>query len=173
MSWEGTEVALIWAQTPTGVIGVRGEIPWHVPEDFAHFKAHTMGAPVVMGRATWDSLPERSRPLPGRRNIVVTRNADAVFDGAERAASLEEALTLATLEAPERVWVIGGGQIYAQALEWADRLEVTLVDAPVVDGDAYAPQITDDWVGSQPDGETVWLESRTGLRYAFTRYTRR
>jgi dihydrofolate reductase len=126
-----------------------------------------------MGRATWDSLPERSRPLPGRRNIVVTRNADAVFDGAERAASLEDALTLATLEAPERVWVIGGGQIYAQALEWADLLEVTLVDAPVVDGDAYAPQITDDWVGSQPDGEPVWLESRTGLRYAFTRYTRR
>ena len=86
---------MIWAQTPHRVIGADGGMPWHVPEDLAHFKAITLGSPVVMGRATWDSLDPRWRPLPGRRNIVITRQQGWAEPGAERARSVDEALRLA------------------------------------------------------------------------------
>jgi len=87
------KLGLIYARARNGVIGAGGTLPWHLPADLAHFKAITQGCPVIMGRKTWDSLPPRFRPLPGRRNIVVTRQVDWHSAGAERALSLAQALT--------------------------------------------------------------------------------
>src|ERR1700751_5882300 len=117
-----TRVGLVWAQSTSGVIGRGGDIPWRVPEDLARFKQVTMGHTVVMGRRTWDSLPARVRPLPGRRNVVLSRRADFSIDGAEVGGSLEAALALA--EAEPRTWVIGGAQISLLALPYATRCEV-------------------------------------------------
>ncbi|MET0758437.1 MAG: dihydrofolate reductase, partial [Mycobacterium sp.] len=100
-------VGLIWAQSTSGVIGRDGGIPWRLPEDQARFKELTLGHTVVMGRLTWESLPKKVRPLPGRRNVVLTRQADYMADGAEVMTTLEDALT------DDETWVIGGEQIYA------------------------------------------------------------
>jgi dihydrofolate reductase len=129
-------VALIAAVARDGVIGRAGGIPWHLPEDVARFKALTTGHAVVMGRKTWDSLPDRYRPLPERRNVVVTRTPDWAADGAERVGSFSEALELLADE--ERVYVIGGSEIYAAALTFADELELTEVEL-TVDGDTFFP----------------------------------
>ncbi len=165
-------LALVWAEAWGGVIGDGGTIPWHLPEDLARFRELTTGATVVMGRRTWDSLPERFRPLPGRENIVVTRQPEWQAAGARTAHSLEGALALAGAEAS--VWVIGGGEIYREALPLASRLEITEVDLDVP-GDTLSPlAVTDD--AAMPDEsswqqttqpESGWLESRTGLRYRF------
>ena len=136
------QVGLIWAQARGGVIGKDGVMPWHLPEDLAHFKRTTLSHPVIMGRRTWDSVPPRFRPLPERRNIVVTRQDDWHEIGAERASSLREALQKCE-DAPQ-VWVIGGAQIYAQAMPLADELVVTEIDADF-DGDAFAPAIGPEW----------------------------
>lgn len=138
-------IGLIWAQARDGagrpVIGAGNAIPWRVPEDFAHFRRTTAGHPVVMGRRTWESLPPRFRPLPGRTNVVVTRQAGWSDDGAHTAGSLDEALAVAAA-APggEEVWVMGGAQVYAAATGVADRLVVTEIDLDV-DGDAFAPAV--------------------------------
>ncbi|MEV8021574.1 dihydrofolate reductase [Streptomyces sp. NPDC086554] len=165
-------VGLIWAQTLDGVIGAGNAIPWRVPEDMAHFKATTLGHPVVMGRRTWDSLPARFRPLAGRRNIVVTRDPQWVAEGAERAGSIAEALELAgeplDPAAPATAWVIGGGEIYRAALEHATVLSVTEVDSPV-NGDVYAPTPGPTWKVVEDKG---WQSSTSGLRYRIRTYTR-
>jgi dihydrofolate reductase len=135
-------INLIYARAANGVIGKDGVMPWHLPEDLAHFKQLTSGCPVIMGRKTWDSLPIKFRPLPGRANIVITRNDEWQAEGAQRAASLEEALQQA-MPAPE-IWVIGGAQIYAQAEPLAGRAEVTEI-ARDFDGDAYAPTLGPAW----------------------------
>lgn len=153
-------VGMIWAEARGGVIGADGEMPWSVPEDLAHFREKTMGAPVIMGRRTWESFPPRFRPLPGRRNIVVTRNAQWTAEGAEAAGSLDAALALVG-DAP-LVWIIGGGHLYAEALPRADVLEVTELDV-TVEGDTWAPR-RDGW---QTVHETQWRTSRTGIRYRF------
>jgi dihydrofolate reductase len=159
-----TLVGLVWAQSMSGVIGRGGDIPWRVPEDLARFKQLTMGHTVVMGRRTWDSLPARVRPLPGRRNVVLSRQTDFMADGAEVLGSLEQALT-----EPE-TWVIGGAQIYILALPHATRCEVTEVDIdlPRDDDDALAPAPDETWLGET--GE--WRLSRSGLRYRFHSYHR-
>ena len=131
-------VALVAAVAGNGVIGREGSIPWHLPEDLKRFRKLTTGHAVVMGRRTWDSLPDRFRPLPGRRNVVVTRNPDWRAEGAERAGSLEEALAL--LAGEERVFVIGGGELYAAALPLADELLLTELDVEA-EGDTSFP----DW----------------------------
>ncbi|WP_433659476.1 dihydrofolate reductase [Nocardia sp. CA-128927] len=159
-------IGLIWAQTADGVIGFENTIPWRVPEDMANFKAVTMGHPVVMGRRTWDSLPPRFRPLSGRRNIVVTRQADWAAEGAERAGSVDEALALS---GPDTVWIAGGGEIYRAAMDFATDLLVTEVDTAVA-GDAYAPAVGREWAA---DDTEPWHESSSGLRYRIRRYTRR
>jgi len=163
-------VGLIWAQTPDGVIGAGNAIPWRLSEDVAHFKTTTLGHPVVMGRKTWESLPSRFRPLAGRRNIVITRDPQWAAEGAERAASITEALEFAATSLPEQsptAWVIGGGEIYRAALEHATMLSVTEVDAPV-DGDVDAPAVDASWTVS---ADTGWQSSASGLRYRIRRYT--
>ncbi|MGH3960865.1 dihydrofolate reductase [Mycobacterium sp.] len=159
-----TTVGLIWAQSTSGIIGRAGGIPWRLPEDQARFKQLTMGHTVVMGRRTWESLPAAVRPLPGRRNVVVTRQADYVADGADVVTSLDEALT-----DPE-VWVVGGQQMYALAMPCASRCEVTEVeiDLPRDDTDVLAPALDETWVGTT--GE--WLTSSSGLRYRLHSYCR-
>lgn len=192
MSGGDARVGLVWAEAHGGVIGAAGGMPWHVPEDLAHFKAVTLGAPVVMGRKTWDSLPERFRPLPGRANLVVTRQSDWNSDGAQRAGSLDEALALAAESqtasaasaaavgtdaaagpgaADGQVWVIGGGELFREAIGRADRLEVTELDVDV-EGDAFAPPIDAGWTRSAVDPDTGWHTSRAGIRYRFVTYTR-
>jgi dihydrofolate reductase len=157
-------VGLIWAQSTSGVIGRDGGIPWRLPEDQTRFKELTMGHSVVMGRLTWESLPASVRPLPGRRNVVVTRQAAYMAGGADVVASLDDALT-----EPES-WVIGGAQIYALALPVATRCEVTEVevDLPREDSDAVAPVLDESWIGDT--GE--WRTSRSGLRYRYHSYRR-
>ena len=158
-------LTLIWAQARGGVIGRDGTIPWHIPEDMAFFKEATMGLPVVMGRLTWDSLPAKFRPLPGRRNIVVTRNPDWTADGAEVAGSVEAALGL--VDGTDAA-VIGGGQIYAQAMPHATRLLVTEIDLDV-DGDAVAPEIGPGWTITE---QCEWQQSRSGVRFRWVGYSR-
>jgi dihydrofolate reductase len=159
-----TAVGLIWAQSPTGVIGRDGGIPWRLPEDQARFKELTIGHTVVMGRLTWESLPGGVRPLPGRRNVVLTRQADYMADGAEVVTRLEDALV------DDENWVIGGEQIYALALPIATRCEVTEVEIDLrrEDGDAVAPVLDETWVGAA--GE--WLISGSGQRYRYYSYQR-
>jgi dihydrofolate reductase len=156
-------VGLIWAQSTSGVIGRDDGIPWRLPEDQARFKELTLGHTVVMGRLTWESLPAKVRPLPGRRNVVVTRQDDFVAEGATVASSLQAAVT-------DDAWVIGGAQIYGLALALASRCEVTEVDVdlPRRSGDALAPMLDGTWRGT----EGQWLTSASGLRYRFCSYTR-
>jgi len=163
-----TVVGLVWAQSTSGVIGRGGDIPWRVPEDLARFKQVTIGHTVVMGRRTWDSLPATVRPLPGRRNVVLSRQTDFMADGAEVLDSLEQAFSNSETE-PE-TWVIGGAQIYMLALPHATRSEVTEVDIdlPRADDDALAPVLDEAWLAET--GE--WLVSRSGLRYRFHSYHR-
>ena len=159
-------MTLVAAVARGGVIGRDGTIPWRLPEDLARFKALTTGHAVVMGRRTWDSLPDRFRPLPGRRNVVVTRNAEWAAAGAERASSFEDALRL--LEGAERAFVIGGGEIYAAALTCADELLLTEIDLDV-EGETRFPE----W-GPSDFVETSRDERRSedGTRFAFVTYRR-
>ncbi|MGN0100525.1 MAG: dihydrofolate reductase [Dietzia sp.] len=133
-------VRMVWAQARGGVIGDGRDMPWHIPEDLAFFKRATLGLPVVMGRGTWESLPERFRPLPGRRNIVCTRDDGWSAEGAERAGSVTEAVASA---GPDAV-VMGGGQIYAAALESAAECLVTEIDADAP-GTVLAPELGPEW----------------------------
>jgi len=160
------KVSLLAAVARGGVIGRDGALPWRLPEDMAHFRAVTMGHPVVMGRRTWESLPERFRPLPGRRNIVVTRNPSWHGEGAERAASVEDALR--RLSEEERVSVIGGGEIFAEALLFADDLLLTEIESDV-EGDTFFP----DWDRGE-FGETSREPhvSKDGTPFAFVTYER-
>ncbi|MEG3614359.1 dihydrofolate reductase [Isoptericola haloaureus] len=181
-------IGLIWAQARDAagraVIGADGGIPWHVPEDFAHFQRTTAGHPVVMGRRTWESLPERVRPLPRRTNVVVTRGpADDVSALAvpERRESLRVAGSVATAlaaaaEAPggDEVWVMGGSRVYADALPRADRLVVTEIDLEVA-GDAFAPAVDPaEWQpAGADDGGWVPSSGPDGLRFRIRTYRHR
>ena len=157
-------VGLIWAQSESGVIGRAGGIPWRLPEDQARFRRITMGHTVVMGRLTWESLPARMRPLPGRRNVVLTRQPGYTAHGADVTASLPDALD------DGQVWVIGGERVFAQALNHAERCEVTQVDVPIVrdDSDVLAPVLDQGWIGE----DDQWQISSSGLRYRFRTYRR-
>jgi dihydrofolate reductase len=160
-------IALIWAQAEGGVIGDHGKLPWHLPEDLSRFRSLTMGATVVMGRATWESLPDQVRPLPGRRNVVLSRQPGWQATGATVAGSLEDALG----GAAEPVWVIGGASVYQSALPHADLIELTEVDGAFA-GDAYAPAIGPEWQVTSREPANGWLQSRSGLRYRTVSYAR-
>jgi dihydrofolate reductase len=134
------DLVLIAAVARNGVIGRGGVLPWHLSGDMAHFRDVTRGCPVIMGRRTWDSLSPRYRPLPGRANIVVSRRSGSTAEGAQVAPSLQAALRLAQmrLDASRRVFVIGGAQLYREAMPQADGLELTEVQADVT-GDVQFP----------------------------------
>lgn len=160
-------ITLIAAVARNGVIGSANALPWHLPEDLKHFRQLTTGHAVVMGRKTWESLPAKFRPLPGRLNIVVTRNAGYVAPGATVVTSLEAARKVGA--GGTALFVIGGAELYAHALPLAERLELTEIDAEFA-GDAYFPAVD----------RSQWREvaretgvGADGLRYAFVRYERR
>jgi len=157
-------IGLIWAQSTSGVIGRAGGIPWDLPEDQARFKQLTFGQAVIMGRLTWESLPAKVRPLPGRRNIVITRNPDYRAPGADVVGSVDQAVSDAD------AWVIGGGEIYSLALPLASRCEVTevAVELPRQDADAVAPVLDESWGCVESD----WQTSKSGLRYRYLSYHR-
>lgn len=154
---------LIFARAANGVIGHRNALPWHLPEDMAHFKQTTLGCPVIMGRKTWDSLPPRFRPLSGRLNVVVTRQRDWQAQGALPAGSLEQACALC----PENsdAWVIGGAEIYKQALPLASTVVVTEIEKEF-EGDAFAPQFGPEWAEASRERHL----SGKGLKFSFVTY---
>jgi dihydrofolate reductase len=166
-------VLLVAAVARNGVIGHEGDLAWRIPEDLAHFRRVTAGCPVVMGRRTWESLPPRFRPLPGRRNIVLTRQPGWQAAGAETAASLDAALALAQEPMPPAgcVCVIGGAQVYATGLPLADELVLTELDRDF-EGDTRFPA----W--SRDDFKEVGREqlrpaSPNDFDIAFVRYRRK
>lgn len=160
-------ISLVVAMARNRTIGAGGRMPWHLPEDLKEFKRVTTGHPIVMGRKTYQSI---GRPLPGRTNFVVTRDPAASFDGCRVVSSLDEALAqAAAVEVPghEEVCVIGGGEIYRQALPLADRIHLTLIDADY-DGDAHFPAF--DWADYRVDSR----EARPGPpRFEFLVLSRR
>ena len=161
-------LGLVWAQARGGVIGADGRLPWHLPEDLRLFRELTTGSTVVRGRRTWESLPERFRPLPGRRNVVLTTDLSWVADGAERAGDVAQVLAH---DDGGDLWVIGGGRVYAAFLPHADRVVVTDVDTDV-DGDTWAPQLGAEWARVSRTPVAGWSASTTGLRYAVSEYAR-
>ncbi len=156
-------LGLIWAQSTAGVIGRDGQLPWRLPEDLAHFRAITTGRPVIMGRRTWESLPPQFRPLPGRRNVVLSRQLAWATHGAEVVASLDAALELVE---SEPAWVIGGAQVYTAAMPHASVAQITEIDLDVA-GDTHAP----DLAGWMLYSAGEWQTSTAGLRYRFLSYT--
>jgi dihydrofolate reductase len=160
------EIILIAAVANNRVIGRDNQLIWNIPEDMAHFKKLTAGHTVLMGRKTWESLPPRFRPLPGRRNIVITRQADYAAAGAEIANSLEMGLKMASTA--ESVFVIGGAEIYTQALPHADRLELTEVNL-TPEGDAWFPEFSSsEWLAAQRES----IVSQSGVAVDFVSYRR-
>ena len=160
------QVILVAARARNGVIGRDNELPWRLKADLAHFRRVTMGHPIVMGRKTWESLPDAFRPLPGRRNIVVSRQAGLLLSGAEVMDSLE-AVRAALAGQSGPVFVIGGADIYRQAIGWADRLELTEVDMSP-SGDALFPEIDAAW---QRQTHPL-MRADSGLAYRFVTYVR-
>ena len=166
-------LGLIWAQSVArpgqpAIVGRAGQLPWHLPEDLANFRAVTRGHPVIMGRHTWESLPPRFRPLPQRRNIVLSSHPGWGADGAEVAATPQDALALI---GSGDSWVIGGGAVYAALIDRADRMTVTDVDldlGPPQPGDVLPPRVGSDW---RPTAG-AWERSADGTPYRFVTYVR-
>lgn len=131
-----TSLSIIVARARNGVIGRHNQLPWHLPEDLAFFKRTTLGAPVIMGRKTHESI---GRPLPGRRNLVVTRDPKRVFAGCETVSNLAHALELCASASVPQAFLIGGAQLYAEGLNYADQLIITEIDKDF-DGDAFFPK---------------------------------
>lgn len=154
---------MIWARSANGVIGKDGKMPWHLPEDLANLKKLTLGKPVIMGRKTWDSLPEKFRPLPGRLNIVITRQKDWQAEGAKTANSLFEAMGMCPLDG--NAWVLGGAEIYKLAMPLAASAVVTEIEADY-EGDTMAPTFSAGWKEVSRESHT----SATGLKYSFVTY---
>jgi dihydrofolate reductase len=149
-------IHLIWAEARGGVIGADGGIPWHVPGEQQIFRDRTMGATVVMGRATWESLPERFRPLPGRRNVVLTRQPGWAAEGAEVFGSVPELLRV-----HDDFWGMGGAAVYTALLPYAVHIVRTRIDL-AVEGDTFAPRLGPQW---QVTAGADWRTSDTGVRY--------
>jgi dihydrofolate reductase len=171
-----TGLGLVWAQSSTGAIGKDGGMPWHLPEDLKHFSRLTSGHPVIMGRKTWDSFPDKFRPLPGRTNLVITRQEDwggtPQADGAVAVKSLDDAL-LESQFAPghEMVWIIGGGETFAQSMDLADVAVITTIDT-TAEGDTFAPELGYDWTAGASLPADGWLTAENGTRYRITLWRR-
>ncbi|MFI1919710.1 dihydrofolate reductase [Nocardia sp. NPDC020380] len=161
-------IGLIWAEDRHRTIGLDGGIPWTVPEHFKHFDEVTGGRPIIMGHHTWKSLPDEVRPIPNRRNIVITHTPDWSGDSVMTAGTLEEALALTD---PEETWVIGGGETLSEAMPFATVLAVTEISSDI-DGDTLAPDIpVKDFMLAYTSGPHESDES--GLTYEFRGYVRR
>ncbi|MGV9712448.1 dihydrofolate reductase [Gordonia sp. NPDC003424] len=160
------DIILVWAQDRAGAIGRANTIPWRVPEDMAHFRELTTGHTVVMGRKTWESLPLGFRPLPGRRNVVITRSRTFVAEGADVVGGLDEAFDIAG----DTVVIMGGAEIYSAAMESATHLRLTEIDMLVEGADAFAPEVDPYAWDAAESGE--WLSSSSGVRYRFVDYVR-
>jgi dihydrofolate reductase len=156
---------LIYARAANGVIGINGQLPWHLPEDLAHFKRTTLGCPVIMGRKTWDSLPPKFRPLPGRTNVVVTRQEEWSEIGSQRASDIRSALQICE-QSPD-VWVIGGAQLYALAEPLATTAVVTEIEKDF-EGDAFAPTLGKAWQETARERHVA----ASGVPFSFVTYTR-
>ncbi|WP_067895726.1 dihydrofolate reductase [Nocardia vaccinii] len=154
-------IGLIWSQTPDRVIGADGSIPWQIPEDVQHFQDVTSGRTIIMGRRTWDALPEEAHAESDRRTIVITRNPDWFAPDAERAGSVDEALAITD---PEEVWILGGAEIFAATIEFATVIVVTEVDAKVT-GDAYAPEIPPQFVLAFTTGRTRSINDENSFQF--------
>ncbi|MGF1768216.1 type 3 dihydrofolate reductase [Enterovibrio makurazakiensis] len=139
------KISMIAAMAKNRVIGKDNTMPWHLPADFGWFKRNTLGKPVIMGRKTYESI---GRPLPGRRNIVISRNSEWMAEGVESTTSIEEALIL--VDGVEEAVIIGGGTIYGASLPKADRLYLTFIDADI-DGDTCFPEWGEGWVTSHSE----------------------
>ena len=182
---DSVTVGIVWAQGRNREIGQDSMLPWQVPEDLAHFAALTRGCPVIMGRHTWESLPGRNRPLPGRENIVLTRQADWSASGAHVVPSLREGVELARglagpgadkragADSRPGIWIIGGASVYQAALDegFADVVKVTEVDVEALGADAFAPAL--DLGAWKLSDESSWRTSESGVRYRFVTYERR
>ncbi|MCQ1999505.1 dihydrofolate reductase [Arthrobacter zhaoxinii] len=169
-------IGLVWAQTVDGVIGLDGGMPWHLPEDMAHFKATTSGHPVIMGRRTWESFPAAYRPLPGRTNIIVSSSPglrdEAAGAGAVVVGSLEDALAAAgTSPGSGEIWIIGGAQLYEAAVPLANTAVVTVIDMET-EGDTFAPPLGPDWTFTGVSPAADWYTSANGTRYRIALSTR-
>ncbi|MDD7384114.1 MAG: dihydrofolate reductase [Actinomycetaceae bacterium] len=159
-------ISLIWAQDRNGAIGKNGTLPWHVPEDFAFFKRMTMGLPLLMGRTTWESMPQTSRPLEGRLNLILTHHADYNAPGATLVSSVEDALEYANPD----MMVSGGRTVFDAIMPFADALYVTQLDLDVQNATRFAPPIDPDWHLVQASPEQGWASSKNGTRYRFLAY---
>lgn len=182
---EGIEIAMIWAETSAGIIGDGNDMPWYLPEDLTHFKDATVGHPVVMGRTSWEALGDKYRPLPGRENFVVTRKSDYQAPGGHVHSSIPDAIRAAaefakTTNDSNTVWILGGGQVYAQCMPIADRVVITEIDMVAPDRfQVYAPAMDEEqfqvesseWMVSEK-GHPV-DEEPNGLRYRFRTWTRK
>jgi dihydrofolate reductase len=157
---------MVWAQADGGVIGADGALPWRLPEDLRLFKALTLGSTVVMGRRTWESLPAAVRPLPGRRNVVLSSTLDPAEAGTQVLRSVDDVLAL-----DGDAWVIGGGCVYAAFLPHAAEVVVTEVDARPA-GDTWAPRLDGEWAPARRFPAGGWAASSGGLRFRVTLWRR-
>ena len=169
-------LGMIWAQDLHGTIGGQEGMLWHVPADFAYFKATTMGHPVVMGRVSWEALGGEA--LPGRRNIVVTGQEDYAAEGADVVHSLDEAIELARgSEGGELTWITGGGTLYGEAISQADLLHVSEIDIDVTTGAeelVFAPTVEDsEWARVEEESDREWRPESGDARWKVTVYRRR
>ena len=155
---------MVWAQARGGGLGLDGGLPWHLPEDLALFRALTLGSTVVMGRRTWESLPSRVRPLPGRSNVVLTSRPNWSADGASVARSVEEVVRSAA-----DIWVIGGASVYTAFLPHASEVVVTDIDASIA-CDTFAPVLGAGWIRTSREPAEGWSTSTSGLPYAVSRF---
>lgn len=159
-----TKISMIVAYSRNRVIGKDNHLPWRLPSDLAHFKRHTLGKPIIMGRKTWESL---GRPLPGRLNIVVSRAGQGDFTGATLAHSLEDAVAATGSE--QEAFLIGGAQLYAEAMPMADRIIATEIAAHV-EGDAFFPMLNEgEWAEAHREPQPA----ENGFSYDFVEYVRK
>ncbi|WP_084224383.1 dihydrofolate reductase [Stenoxybacter acetivorans] len=170
------KLTLIAAVAKNNHIGINNLMPWHIPADFKFFKEYTWEKPVIMGRKTWDSL--QRKPLPGRRNIVITRQTNLQKNGAEFVGSLKEALDLLSSGNYEEIIIMGGGQVYADAMPLATDLQITHVDLDVP-SDTQFPEIKrDEWQEIEAETKSVHADTtingkKRSVEIRFTHYKRR
>ncbi len=166
-TFRNRQVTAIVAMAKDRAIGRDGSLPWRLPEDMAHFKLTTMGHPIIMGRKTWESLPKS--PLPGRRNIVISRNEEYDAEGAETFSSVEDAI--AACPTTETPIIIGGSQLYNSALPYCTKIIVTEIDTTIPDADTHFPELSEkEWETSDVSEK---FESKSGLTYRFITYCRK